>query len=46
MVKGGDVSTFGFLYLDGQLQDRETDWGAYKKPKVQKMTGITGLFEP
>ena len=28
------------------LPDRATDRAAYKKPKVQKMTGITGLFEP
>ena len=42
----GDVCTHGLLYSVGRLPDRATDRVAYKKPKVQKMTEITGLFEP
>ena len=42
----GEIYTHGLLYSVGRLPDRATDRGAYKKPKVQKMTGITGLFEP
>ena len=42
----GDVCTHGLLYSVGWLPDRATDRAAYKKLKVQKMTGITGLFEP
>ena len=42
----GDVCTHGLLYSVGQLPDRAKDRVAYKKPKVQKMTEITGLFEP
>jgi len=42
----GDDCTNGLLYSVGRLPDRATDWVAYKKPKVQKMTEITGLFEP
>ena len=42
----GEICTHGLLYSVGRLPDRATDRGAYKKPKVQKMTGITGLFEP
>ena len=42
----GEICTHGLLYSVGRLPDRATDWEAYKKPKVQKMTGITGLFEP
>ena len=34
MVKWGDVCTFSFVY-SATVQE------AYKKPKVQKMTGIT-----
>ena len=42
----GDVCTHGLLYSVGRLPDRATDRAAYNKPKVQKMTEITGLFEP
>jgi len=38
--------THGLLYSVGRLPDRATDRAAYKKPKVQQMTEITGLFEP
>ena len=42
----GDFCTHGLLYSVGRLPDGATDRAAYKKPKVQKMTEITGLFEP
>ena len=42
----GHICTCGFMYSVGRLLDRVTDSAAYKEPKVQKMTGITGLFEP
>ena len=42
----GDVCKHGLLYSVGWLPDRATDRAAYKKPKVQKMTEITGLFKP
>ena len=42
----GEIDTHGLLYSVGRLPDRAKDRAVYKKPKVQKMTGITGLFEP
>ena len=29
-----------------RLPDRAMDWGAYKKPKVQKMIEITAVDQP
>ena len=41
-----DVCTYGLLYSVGWLPDWAKDRAVYKKPKVQKMTEITGLFKP